>query len=214
MIIAVGTGKGGTGKTTTAVGLATYWAEIEKRDVLLIDIDKQDAGSADWWLNIANPAHTKWTKTTGKRLAANIHQLNVDIVIIDTPPRLNEHDLPTAIKLADLSLITAEPSTADIAAAAQTILSFGRAIPPYMICFTKVDPRSLSEAHVVHQELKDMNLPVSPTLIRKYAAIRRAAPNLLPTDLTGPQGEHHLADLKALAQHVEQTIQRRKETKR
>ena len=46
-VIAFANGKGGSGKTTTAVALGTAWAEAQKR-VLLVDLDAQ--GSATKWI--------------------------------------------------------------------------------------------------------------------------------------------------------------------
>jgi chromosome partitioning protein len=48
-VVAVAAGKGGVGKTTTAINVAAVLAESDRR-VLLVDCDPQDAGSAAWWL--------------------------------------------------------------------------------------------------------------------------------------------------------------------
>lgn len=198
MIITVATGKGGTGKTTTAIGLASIWAE--QHNVLLADLDPQESGSATWWLDHANPTNLTWTKTSGQQLKQT-PTTNYDIVVIDTPPRLDGHDLPTAAALSDLVVVIASPSALDISTAAQTIA----VISPtnYLVCLTKVDPRSLSEAHEGHAELLALGHPVSPTVVRLYAAVRRSAPILLPTELQGTQGTNHRTDIQALAHHIE-----------
>ena len=201
MIITVGTGKGGTGKTTTAVGLAATWAD-KGHDVLLVDLDPQDAGSATWWLKQANPKTFNWTKATSKQLAHAINDIPAEIIIIDTPPRLDETDLPTATKLADHTVFVSEPSALAVAATAQTIATT-MTTNTYSICLTKIDPRSIPEANKGRQQLIELGHP-TPTIIRHYAAIRRAAPKQIPTDLPGLEGQHHRYDLQALTHYIEQ----------
>lgn len=203
MIITIANGKGGSGKTTIAVGLATLWAENES--VLLADLDPQDAGSAHWWLDNANPKTMSWTKATGPQLEAAIDNLDTNITVIDTPPRLDTEELPIAAAISDLVLIVAGPSALDISAAAQTI-AITQNSAPYLVCLTKVDPRSLNETHKAQQDLIRLGHPISP-IIRHYAAIRRTAPHQLPTNLPGAQGANHLADLTALANRITATFQ-------
>lgn len=210
MIVTIGTGKGGAGKTTTSVGLASYWAEVAGKEVLLVDLDPQDAGSAAWWLDLANPGSMAWTSATGPQLAAAIGNVSHDIIVIDTPPRLTEgdKDLIAAAQISDLVVVVTEPSALDVASAAQTIaLIKNRA--PYTVCLTKVDPRSLAESHRAQLELVAQGHSVAPTAIRRYASVRRAAPNLLPTDLTDRQGRSHIADIAGLANHIEHTLERK-----
>ncbi|MDS4058697.1 MAG: ParA family protein, partial [Candidatus Contendobacter sp.] len=93
--------KGGVGKTTLARNLAVY-AHLSRRRVVLIDIDPQ-ASAANW-----NEAREE-----GQRLdvvKADISQLraalasaqrrNAELVIIDTPPRM-ESTQAHAADLAD-----------------------------------------------------------------------------------------------------------------
>lgn len=56
-VIAFANGKGGSGKTTTAVSLGAAWAEAQKR-VLLVDLDPQ--GSATKWIAVDQDDGRAW----------------------------------------------------------------------------------------------------------------------------------------------------------
>lgn len=120
MIIAILNQKGGVGKTTLAVHLATAFA-VRKRRVLLLDADPQ--GSAlDW---AAARQGEPLFPVVGLPKASIHKELPViaegfDTVLIDGPPRV--YDVArSAIMASDLVLIPVQPSPYDVWAAQEIV---------------------------------------------------------------------------------------------
>lgn len=119
-VIAILNQKGGVGKTTLAVHIATALAR-KSRSVLLLDADPQ--GSAlDW----AAARHGEPLFPVVGLPKSSIHKelpalaSNYDVVIIDGPPRV--YDVArSAIMASDLVLVPVQPSPYDVWAAKEII---------------------------------------------------------------------------------------------
>lgn len=114
-IIVVGGQKGGSGKSTIALALATEW-HSQGHSVLLVDTDPQ--GSIRTWADVAaaedHPTPTVVAMGKGLYRPEQLPALakNFDLVIIDCPPR---HDAiqRAALMVADYVLVPSGPSTMD-----------------------------------------------------------------------------------------------------
>jgi len=94
-------GKGGTGKTTLTVLLATALADAGHRAAVL---DRDPQGTASKWLTEAAPDGVELARP-GEEYAA---------VFCDTPPALTSPALADAVKASDLVLVVSSPSPADL----------------------------------------------------------------------------------------------------
>lgn len=117
--------KGGSGKTTIAINLASYYAVHNFRPVLM-DYDPQ--GSSIRWLKKRNeqqPAihgiaaydrNVRTTRSFQLRIPPESQR-----VIVDTPAALEAHDMPELTKNADVILVPVLPSDIDIHACSKCI---------------------------------------------------------------------------------------------
>jgi chromosome partitioning protein len=116
-VITISQQKGGTGKTTLAVHLAMAFIKYHNLKVAVIDTDPQ--GSLGKWFmirtekKVSNENLTfKTASLWGAQYEAKTLKNDHDIVIIDTPPKI-ESDARPAIEAADLVLIPIAASHVD-----------------------------------------------------------------------------------------------------
>lgn len=112
-IMAVGSTKGGVGKTTLASALAVQAAAEGKR-VALIDADPQ--GSLTFWHRLRDSSSPDVIDVDPTPEAIGlIASTGYDWLIIDTPPAILSHIIE-AIDIADFVLVPMRPSALDIQA--------------------------------------------------------------------------------------------------
>jgi len=114
MVVALAAEKGGCGKSTLAINLAACWHDLGLR-VLLCDADPQ--GTAIQWAEVSEAAGVRGPSViaAGDNLRTALGPLVAqhDVTVIDTPGRMGRR-LAAAMMLADLVLVPAAPSTADV----------------------------------------------------------------------------------------------------
>ena len=203
-VLAILNGKGGVGKTTTAVNLASILSE--SNPVLLVDADPQ--GSASWWVS-RNPQPVTFdiTQETDATLLGKLKKVNdYSLIVVDTPPALNSAALAAVIPVADYILLPTPPAPMDLSALITTIK---QAIAPsgvtHRVLLTKVDSRSLPEAIDAQHTLNSLNIPTCEAVIRTYKAHERAALEGVPiSHWRGANAKEAQADYYRVAKEVQQ----------
>lgn len=116
-IITIAQQKGGSGKTTLAVNLATAFL-AQGKSVGLLDTDPQ--GSLGKWFmkrieNFGEDPNLRFSTATAWGISYELRSLSdkVDVVIVDTPPKADS-DLRPALRAADLVLVPLSSSHVDI----------------------------------------------------------------------------------------------------
>ena len=203
-ILVVLNGKGGVGKTTTAVSLAA--ALSESTPVLLVDTDPQ--GSATWWIQ-RNPNGLGFEVQSGsdpQTLSALRKSGKHKLVVVDTPPALNSKALKAVIPAADYLVLPTPPAPMDLAALIDTVrTTVTPAGVPHRVLLTRVDPRSLREALDAQNTLMELGIPAFHAFVRSYKAHERAA--LEGKAITQVQGKYS-KEAKADYYRVVDEIQR------
>jgi chromosome partitioning protein len=117
MIIAVLGEKGGTGKTTLATNLAGIRATA-RRDVLLIDADRQ--GSASYWTEKRDDTHphlptVHCVQKFGSGLLRSVRDMarRYDDVVIDAGAG-DSREVESALQIVDCALIPVQPAGLDV----------------------------------------------------------------------------------------------------
>ena len=167
-VITIAQQKGGTGKTTLAVNLALAFIKYHDLKVAIIDTDPQ--GSLGKWFmirsekNISNNNLTfKTASLWGAQYESKILKQDHDIVIIDTPPKI-ESDARPAIEASNLVLIPIAPSPVDFWATESIIEIAKKAKRKILIQINRANHRSKLISKT-HEYIKSINISATKTLI-------------------------------------------------
>jgi chromosome partitioning protein len=159
--ITLATQKGGSGKSTLAIGLAVAAMQAGER-VFLLDTDRQGT-VANWTTRRSNPEPGNEHVADGYGLDRTVRELarnGYTLAIIDTPGA-NDSSTAAAIRAADLCLIPARPSPADIEATHPTLLAIRRLDKAFAFVLNQTPVRSNrpSDAAAVLHERGVLALP-------------------------------------------------------
>jgi chromosome partitioning protein len=203
-ILAILNGKGGVGKTTTAVNLAAIFAESQP--VLLVDADPQ--ASASWWTSRSpQPVTFDITQETDAHLLGKLRKIDgYSVIVVDLPPALNSEALAAVVSQTDYVLLPSPPAPMDLSALITTIkIAIAPTHVPHRVLLTKVDSRSLTEAIDAQKTLTSLQIPTCQTIIRTYKAHERAALEGVPiTQWRGANVQEAQSDYYQVADEIQQ----------
>ena len=167
-VITIAQQKGGTGKTTLAVHLALAFIKYHNLKVAVIDTDPQ--GSLGKWFmirtekKVSNDNLTfKTASLWGAQYESKTLKKDHDIVIIDTPPKI-ESDARPSIESADLVLIPVAASHVDFWATGAIVDIAKKANKKILIQINRSSQRSKLISKT-NEFIKSLNLSATKTII-------------------------------------------------
>jgi chromosome partitioning protein len=195
MIITVASFKGGVGKTTTAVHLASYLQKLGK--TLLIDGDP-------------NRSATGWTKrgklpfdVVDERQAA-MRARDYTHAVIDTQARPSKEDLEALVAGCDLLVIPSTPDALSLDALMLTIeVLHGLEAKRFKIMLTMIPPRPSRDGEEARAMLQEAKLPLFQAGIRRLVAFQKAALQGVPVfEVNDPRAIEGWKDYEAVGEEL------------
>ena len=186
--IAIVSQKGGSGKTTLAIHLATA-ATIAGKVACIVDTDPQ-ATAAAWgdWRGGADPEVITAPPTRLGKTIEDAANLGAEVIVVDTPPHADAA-AREAVKAADLVLIPTRPRAFDLHAIQTTAELIRYAGKPAFVVFNAAPARGAQLFAEASAIVENLGLKVCPITFADRAAFHHSVAAGKVATETDPQGK-------------------------
>mgnify|MGYP001818503262 FL=1 len=174
-VIALVGNKGGAGKTTLAINLASAFNELAP--TVLLDADPQ--GSSLQWFNIAGDECVLDVADASIGVEDQVRSAeDVSYCVVDCPPSVHSEQTRDALRISDLIIIPVQPSPLDLWASVhiETEVNKARKVNPglrALLVINQSEPRTRL-SRLAADALQELSLPAASTAIHRRVAHRNA----------------------------------------
>ena len=203
-VIAVVGNKGGAGKTTLSINLASGLAK--QYSIAVVDADPQ--GSALQWRAFTDHHDSIPVFEASDAIADQVAELLQDYhyVVIDCPPSVHAPQTNAVLEFGDLALIPVQPSPVDLWATVHIEQAIDRAHATNpslqaLLVINQIETRT-TLSRLVREALSAIALPVANTSLRRRAVYRSSALEGKSVYEMGRRGADAVDELEQLIQEV------------
>lgn len=187
--------KGGIGKSTTAVHLATYFST--HGPTLLLDGDPNR--TALTWAERSGSQGLPFAVVDQRQAIRAVE--DAQYIVIDTPARPNSDDLQELAKGCELLILPTMPDIVSLEPTLETARTLGGAT--YRVLLTVVPPRPSKEGELMQADLREGGVPVFDSVVRRTASFAKAALAGKPIrDLKDPGAKGAWEDYQCVGEEV------------
>jgi chromosome partitioning protein len=173
MIVTVASFKGGVGKSTSALHLASYLQT--KAPTLLVDGDL-NRSALQWSASGLLPF-----KVVDEKQAVKFAR-QYDHIVVDTPARPALEELKTIAEGCDLLVLPTSPDALAMGATLQMVDALRSLKTDYRILLTLIPPAPSKVGQEARESLEKAGLPLFKSGIRRLAVFQRAALEGVPVN--------------------------------
>lgn len=203
-IIALVGNKGGAGKTTLSLNLATFLAR--QSSAVLVDADPQ--GSTLQWRAFSENKKTVAVYEADDELEGQVNGLmqEYNYVVVDCPPSVHAPQTTAVLELTDIALIPVQPSPVDLWAtvyieeAVEKARNKNTMLKAFLVINQMESRTTLSK--LVREALLEIGLPVTNTALRRRAIYRNSVLEGKSVFDMGRRGRDAVHELEQLVREI------------
>lgn len=185
--------KGGVGKSTAAIHIATFFGE--RYETLLVDGDPNRTSLR--WSERGEPPEFRVVDEK----AALKEARKAEVVVIDSPGNPEERTLKKLAEGCDLMVLPIMPDAFSI----QPMLETAKDIPEsatYRFLVNASPPHPATDGERLQEQLRKLELPVFETVVRRAKAYQKAAGQGCAVGELSGRDRNYWRDYKALGEEI------------